>query len=275
MVSKEELRKKYKLKVLLRGATGSGKTYSAVKIAEYVASKGWKVLFLDHERGSSEELDKLDDKVLDNIIHEDFRNYQEIMDAIKKHRLEQKEKLKLIIIDPMYLIEMSRLSARDAFLEQGYYWLGEKKVDIDNKETFDLRGFMYQLATTYQSKLLNEIVTCEQDIIVTLMTPNKHETDYDGKFSIVLETFNAWVGNKIFYKAVPKKFRGVDLNTMPAIDDPYRKLLEGFTRKYNAIGSPSNIKIETSIEENKEENIEKNEKEGNGEKEENGAKEKV
>lgn len=260
--------------MLLRGPTGSGKTYTAVKIAEYVASKGWKVLYLDHERGSSEELDKIDERILENILHEDFKNYQEIMDAIKKHTTEQKEKLKLIIIDPMYLIEMSRLSARDAFLDQGYYWLGEKKVDIDNKETFDLRGFMYQLATTYQSKLLNEIVSCKQDIIVTLMTPNKHETEYDGKFSIVLETFNAWIGNKIFYKAVPKKFRGVDLNTMPAIDDPYKKLLEGFTRKYSAIGSSNNIKIETSIEDNKEENS--GEKTENiGEKEDNGAKEKI
>lgn len=267
MVSKEELRKKYKLKVLLRGPTGTGKTYSAVKVAEYVASKGWKVLFLDHERGSSEEMEKLDDKVLDNIIHEDFKNYQEIMDAIKKHRLEQKEKLKLIIIDPMYLIEMSRLSARDAFLEQGYYWLGEKKVDIDNKETFDLRGFMYQLATTYQSKLLNEVVSCEQDIIVTLMTPNKHETEYDGKFSIVLETFNAWIGNKVYYKAIPKKFRGVDLSTMPAIDDPYKKLLEGFARKYNSLGSPNNIKADKDTEEDKEGN--------NEEREDNGVKEKI
>lgn len=249
MVSKEELRKKYKLKVLLRGVTGSGKTYSAIKIAAYVASKGWKVLFLDHERGSSEEMEKLDDKILENIIHEDFKNYQEIIDAIKKYRKEYKDKLKLIIIDPMYLVEMSRLSARDAFLDQGYYWIGEKKVDIDNKQTFDLRGFMYQLSTTYQMNLLNEIVSCEQDIIVTLMTPNKHETDYDGKFSIVLETFNAWVGNKIFYKAMPKKFRGVDLNTMPAIDDPYKKLLEGFMRKYEGIGYPSDMKIDAKIEE--------------------------
>lgn len=250
MVSKEELRKKYKLKVLLRGGTGTGKTFSAVKIAAYVASKGWKVLYLDHERGSSEEMEKLDDKVLDNIIHEDFKNFQEIMDAIKKYTIEEKDRLRLIIIDPMYLVEMSRLSARNAFLEQGYYWLGEKKVDIDNKETFDLRGFMYQLSTTYQNELLNKIVTCEQDIICTLMTPNKHETDYDGKFSIVLETFNAWVGNKIFYKAIPKKFRGVDLNTMPAIDDPYKKLLEGFMRKYDSIGSFNNLKIDTKVEDN-------------------------
>lgn len=244
MVTKEELRKKHKLKILIRGPTGTGKTLTCVKIAEYVASKGWNVLYLDNERGSSEELDKLDDKIIQNIIHEDFRNYKQIMDAIEKHTTEQKDSLKLIIIDPMHLIEMTRLSARDSFLDQGYYYLGEKKVDIDNKATFDLRGFMYQVATTYQMKLLDEIVGCKQDIVCTLMTPNKHETEYDGKFSIVIETFASWVGNQIFYKAIPKKFRGVDLNAMPAIDNPYKKLLEGFTKKYDSFGSPNEIKIE-------------------------------
>jgi intein/homing endonuclease len=214
-------------------------TLTCVKIAEEVAKRGWKVLYLDHERGSEEELMKLDDKTLENIIHEDFKNYQQIMDAMKKHKTEQGDKLKLIIVDPMYLVEMTRLSARDAYLDQGYYYLGEKKVDIDNKETFDLRGFMYQLGTTYQMKLANEIISCNQDIVCTLMTPNKHETDYDGKFSIVLETFSSWVGNKIYYKAIPKKMRGVDLNAIPAIDNPYKKLLEGFIKKYDAVGNPS------------------------------------
>ncbi len=239
MVKRSELQKKYKLKILLRGMTGTGKTMTCVKIAGEVAKRGWKVLYLDHERGSEEELMKLDDKILENIIHEDFRNYKQIMEAIKKHREEHKDELKLIIIDPMYLVEMTRLSARDAYLEQGYYYLGEKKVEIDNRDTFDLRGFMYQLGTTYQMKLSNEIVSCDQDIICTLMTPNKHETDYDGKFSIVFEMFTSWVGNKIYYKAIPKKMRGVDLNAIPAIDDPYKKLLEGVIKKYDAVGSPT------------------------------------
>lgn len=239
MVTRSELQKKYKLKILLRGPTGTGKTMSAVKIANEVAKRGWKVLYLDHERGSEEELMKLDDKVLENIIHEDFRDYKQIMEAFKKHKTEQGDRLKLIVIDPMYLIEMTRLSARDAYLEQGYYYLGEKKVEIDNRDTFDLRGFMYQLGTTYQMKLMNEMVNCNQDIICTLMTPNKNETAYDGKFSIVFEMFTSWVGNKIYYKAIPKKMRGVDLNAIPAIDDPYKKLLEGFIKKYDAVGSPS------------------------------------
>ena len=40
MVSKDELRRKYKLKILLRGPAGSGKTYSVVKVAEEVARRG-------------------------------------------------------------------------------------------------------------------------------------------------------------------------------------------------------------------------------------------
>lgn len=260
MVTREELNRSYKLKILLRGPTGTSKTFSAVKVAEYVSKKGWKTLYLDNEKGCDEELMKLDDKALGNIIRIPFRNYKQIMDAIKKYQEEEKDKLKVIIIDPMHLIEMTRISARDAFLDQGYYYLGEKKIEIDNKDTYDLKGFQYQLATTYQFKLLDEIVNCDQDIVCTLMTPNKNETAYDGKFSIVLETFTAWVGNKIYYKAIPKKFRGIDLSTMPAIDDPHKKLLEGFTRKY---GTMPNLKKENN--EKKENNDEKEiiEKENN------------
>ena len=248
MVSRDELRRKYKLKILLRGPAGCGKTFSGVKVAEEVARRGWKVLYLDKERGSEEELLKLDDKILENIIHEDFRNYKQITEAIEKHISEQKDKLKLIVIDPLPLVELARLSARDAFLDQGYYYLGEKKVDIDTKATFDLRGFMYQVSTSYQLKLLDDLATCSQDILVTLMTPNKHEVEYDGAFSIVMELYSAWVANQIFYKAIPKKFRGVDLNSMPAIDNPYKKLLEGFIKKYDTIGSPNGAKVGVKVE---------------------------
>lgn len=235
MVTREELNRSYKIKILLKGPSGTGKTLSCVKFAEYVSNKGFKVLYLDHEKGADDELRKLNDKTLENIIRVGFKDYKEIMSAIKKYTTEEKDKLKLIIIDPMPLIELSRLSARDAFLDQGYYYLGEKKVEIDNKETFDLRGFMYQLATTYQMKLLGEIVNCDQDVVSTLMTPNKNESAYDGKFSIVMEMYTAWVGNQIFYKATPKKNRGVDLNMMPAIDNPYETLLGSFNRKYEPL----------------------------------------
>ncbi len=248
MVTREELIRSYKLKILLRGPTGTSKTYSCVKFAEYVAGKGFKVLYLDHERGSDEELAKLDNKTLENIDRKSFKNYNEIMDTLKKFQEEQKDKLRLIIIDPMPLVELTRLSARDAFLEQGYYYLGEKKVEIDNKATFDLRGFMYQVASSYQLTLLNEIVNCDQDIVVTLMTPNKHETEYDGKFSIVFETFSAWVGNQIYYKAIPKKMRGVDLNAFPAIDNPHIKLLEAFRKKYEGFKMEDIIPRESESE---------------------------
>lgn len=251
MVTREELNRSYKLKVMLRGPSGSGKTFSCVQMAGYVASKGWNVLYLDNEKGSDEELRKLDDKSLENIIRVSFKNYKQITDAMKRYQEELKDKLKLIVIDPMHLVEMTRLSAREAFLEQGYYYLGEKKVEIDNKETFDLRGFMYQVSTSYQLTLLNEIVNCNQDIVCTLMMPNKHETDYDGKFSVVMEMYSAWVGNKIYYKAIPKKMRGVDLSMLPAIDNPHIKLLEGFKKKYDAMGSPNGTSTEVKDGEKK------------------------
>ena len=75
-------------------------------------------------------------------------------------------------------------------------------------------------------------------------------------FQIVMESFTSWVGNRIFYKAIPKKMRGVDLNAIPAIDDPYKKLLEGFIKKYDAVGNPSvslddmGIKNDTNVDTN-------------------------
>lgn len=253
MVSKEQLKKSHKLKIMLRGNPGTGKSFTGVKISDYVANIGFKVLYLDYERGAVAELLKLDDRVLENIIYENFNNYRTLVNTINKYRNEEKDKLKLIIIDPLPLVEITRLSARDAFLDQGYYYIGEKKVDIDNKETFDLRGYMYQLSGTWTIKFLDDIVNYEQDIICTLMTPNKYETNYDGKFDIVFETFVAWVGNNIYYKSIPKKMRGIDLNNMPAIDNPHKKLLEAFAKKYDGLKREDNI-----IDENKEEDKNEN-----------------
>lgn len=242
MVNKNELRESHKIKILLKGPSGTGKSLSCVKIAEEVAKRGWKILYLDYDKGATEELLKLDDKILANIIYKSFHNYKTMYDYIDKYRNEEGNFLKLIIIDPMPLIEIARLSATDAFLAQGYYYIGEKKVEIDNKETFDLRGYMYSLPNAWALKFLSEIINYDQDIVCTLMIPNKHETDYDGKFSIVIELFTAWVGNQIFYKGIPKKMRGVDLNVMPAIDNPYKKLLEAFVKKYDSIKYPEILK---------------------------------
>ncbi len=113
-------------------------------------------------------------------------------------------------------------------------------------------------------KLLGEIVNCDQDIVSTLMTPSKNESAYDGKFSIVMEMYTAWVGNQIFYKATPKKNRGVDLNMMPAIDNPYETLLGSFARKYEPLAKDEAVrKAKEETEKNAKEEADKKLKEEN------------
>jgi len=62
------------------------------------------------------------------------------------------------------------------------------------------------------------------------MTPKQTRDDYDGKFSIVWRP-SVLGGNKIYYKAIPKKMRVSIFNAITAIDDPYKKLLERINKK--------------------------------------------
>ena len=232
MVTKKELEDMYKIKILLKGATGTGKTMTCVKIAEYVASHDHKVLFLDFERGSVDELLKLDDDVLTNIIHKDFATYKELFGYIVEYH--KNKEFKLIIIDQMPLKEIARLSARDVYVKQGFYYIGEKKKIIaeEEEDSFDLRGFMYQLPNTWLIKFMNDLVRCNQDLICTLMTPNKYENEYDGKFSTIVETFVTYVSQSIIWKATPRKMRGTDINNYPPIINPWESLLIPFIKKY-------------------------------------------
>lgn len=232
MVTRKELEDMYKIKILLKGTTGTGKTMTCVKIAEYVASHDHKVLFLDFERGSVDELLKLDDDVLTNIIHKDFATYKELFDYIVEYH--KNKEFKLIIIDQMPLKEIARLSARDVYVKQGFYYIGEKKKIIaeEEEDSFDLRGFMYQLPNTWLIKFMNDLVRCNQDLICTLMTPNKYENEYDGKFSTIVEMFVTYVGQSIIWKAIPKKMRGIDLGGYPPIVNPWESLLIPFIKKY-------------------------------------------
>ena len=58
MVTLEEMKQKRKLKVLLKGPTAVGKTFTCMKIVDVVLKAGKKCLYLDHERSATEEIIK-------------------------------------------------------------------------------------------------------------------------------------------------------------------------------------------------------------------------
>lgn len=253
MVSRQELLALRKLKILLKGPSGSGKTRAGATCAGFVAYKGYKVLYMDGEKGAMDELLTFDDNIINNIIVKPFTNFKNLVETMYKVREAEGDKLRLLVIDPLHLIDLTRISAVDAYLEQGYYYMGEKAVPIENKETFGLRGYLYSLPNMWTVKFLDEIANFDQDIICTIMTPpNPKDRDFkkndafDGKFNTILETKYLWEGKIIHYRATPKKMRGVPLSGMPEIIDPDKYLLEKFKERYN-ISEKVAEKIEDTV----------------------------
>ena len=168
-------------KILLLGHTHTGKTYNLVRISVELAKIGKKVAFFDLDDGSRKEWESLVkervvtkaiDKNINIIFPKDFgelRNYIELV----------KDKVDVIIIDPLRTVEEVRQYARKKFLEKGKYWIGEKEVSIEDKETFHLRGFMYQLPNELLGEFLRELVRGNHHIIcselVPILTPTKGE----------------------------------------------------------------------------------------------------
>lgn len=231
-----------KIKILLKGFSGTGKTRLCVKIAGIVAKKGYYVLYLDGENGADRELKLLKQELnveeRSRIEYEEFKNYRQMADAIDKNIKEKGSKLKLIIIDPMKLVEIARLSARDLFLGIGSYPWGSGTREIKNKEAFDIMGYLYSVPNRMVLEFLNYIITCEQDIICTLRIPEtkdneyKYKNEYDGTFDFVYETLVETRGNFNIFKAFPKKRRGARIPDAMMIDDLLVEVFGIFREKY-------------------------------------------
>lgn len=154
MVTRSELQKKYKLKILLRGITGTGKTLTCVDSRR--GSRGGRSLICwSYERGYEEELMKLDDKTLENIIlgYKIARNNG----CNEKTQTEQGEKLKLIIMNQCMLLKWQDYACKRRIYRPGILLCWWEKVEIDNKGHI-IRGFMCTPAWYYIS---NE--TCKWD----------------------------------------------------------------------------------------------------------------
>lgn len=278
MVTLEEMIQKKKIKVLLKGYTASGKTFTCIKVAEVALKAGKNVLYLDHERGSVDEIiNYFEDhktKNIENLYHEDYRDYNDLMNKIKKFVIDKKDMngkpikgnglIDLVIIDPIPLLQICRISATETIKKQGFYYMGEKMVklvdiedpsqftkqiangDVDNRIAYSLRGWQYQLSNDWEWGFKDFLVSMPPDIVCTLMTDEdkKEKNTLDGCFDYVIEMFKKEdtiqttkkTGTEIAiskeYKAIPRKLRGEKQRITPEWTDPWRRVIRPFCNKY-------------------------------------------
>ena len=188
-MKKADLLNKLKLKTLLVGDSGAGKTYACVKCAEAMSQNGGKVLYLDVDDGAVLELLALPDNILENIEHKNITDFKMLRDTLRN----EAQRYNLIIIDILYphLKDWARHYAKEAYLKQGYYYIGEKKVPIENPETFDLRGFMYSLPNNLEKEIFILLRKLPCHIIATAypIDDNDKRNQVYGFFDIVFQIF--------------------------------------------------------------------------------------
>lgn len=256
MVTLEDIRRKRKIKVLLKGPFASGKTFTCMKIVDVAIRAEKRVLYLDRESGSTEEIENyfVTNEItnLDNFYHENYFDYHDLNEKIKSYRKEKdsdKEyNVDLIIIDPFPLLQICRKSATDYIIEQGFY-KGEgnkiiklvdisemdredfiKRGNLDNIKTFSIMGWQYSLPNQWEWNFKDFLTSIPPDILCTLMIPDEKNT-LEGMFDYIIELLRSDSGK---YKGIPRKIRGGNQGSgiPPEWIDPWKRIIRPFCRKY-------------------------------------------
>lgn len=243
-MKKNNLRRKEK--VLITGRTGVQKTMTCVEIAGAVAGVGGKVLYVDTEYGSQRYLEELDDKVLENIDLVVPKTFTGLKFAIKKLAVGdfdenhlsiavdkgwiefctvgKVDSYDLLVLDPFDPVKEARLEAKEKFLRQGYYYIGEKKVSIENKDTFGLRGYMYQIPSEWIDELYRFMVRSPYHFVHVVMLPNDKIENYYGWYDAIFEFMRT--GDD--FEAKVLKLRGKPVSGNVKVEVLRSKLAEKF-----------------------------------------------
>ena len=206
---KDKLR--IKEKILILGETGTQKTLTCCEIARSFSKAGGRVLYVDTEYGCERYFSEMPEEDLANIdlvVPKTFSGLKyvikylaigsreiEIEKVMDKgwiefstvERTEDIEPYDLVIFDPFDPVKEARLEAKEKFLQQGYYYMGDKKIVIDNKETFSLRGWMYQVPNEWIEEIYRFMVRSPYHFIHVVMLPNDHIDKYFGWYDAIFE----------------------------------------------------------------------------------------
>lgn len=247
MTSQKELKEKQTIKILLKGNTATGKTFTACQIAKKVAEMGRTTEYIDNQKGAIDELDNFNDSILKHITHDDAPVFDDMRRYMQKSAF-------LTIVDDLGLLQMlARRRSTDAFVGQGYYYMGTAKgggvgkIPIDNPDLFHLHGYMYANPNRREENFLMDFVKCNH-ILGTIMTYGASEKEtgriIDGWFGIIMklkivEEKNPKTNMRepVYYGTLVKDrgglFRKVneDIKIGVNVSNPHKRLIRLFEKK--------------------------------------------
>ena len=216
----EELKKQRKFKILLVGDTGSGKTYTAVKLAVALAKVGKKVKYIDTEFGATEEfileMDGVDGKVAEMIEYKVSGGYKEIV--MEFNDFEGFDFVVLDGLDDLYYSNVSYIENK--IVEAGSYVSGDKVVVVKDVDTFSLPWNMYSAVYNTLSNSLYKLLNSNCNFIVCFKSMGtsdskvRVEERIKAKFDTVIMLEKVVESNKIGWRGKILKNRGKPLDNM-------------------------------------------------------------
>lgn len=250
MVKPKELKEKRKEKIMLKGETGTGKTHTALECAKtFIEEAGGYVFIIDTEDGVRAELKNwyedgyISDETLSNIEIKDVAYWEDIVEINlkdKARKLEEKHGGLLKIVDLIFppAKKYAREYARQKYKEQGYYKVGEKKMNIDSKEMFTLDWQQYQVPNQWEYEFGKEALVGSAGHVVATAKGFSSDSDakkrkkerYEGWFDTIIDCYTDDSGNRREWWGIVEKNRGSERETREVKVKPPKVLKKRFER---------------------------------------------
>jgi len=241
------VKKMVKNKVLLRGASGTGKTHNALQVSFLFSRSGKKVAYVDPEWGCQKEIASID------VRDEDIANIDLYITTEWKKTLQQvgdgvyiggfvnamgkiaENSYDLVVIDSMNeIMAIHKKYLEDKFIAQGFYIPKENVVEIKDPDTFSLPFQFYNkiydemLSVIYDMLQTNSHMLCTMHPIGDTDTKKRVQSEIDRKFDTIIELSVTIEENRKVWYGVVVKNRGKDI--VVRIADVDRKLLDMFSK---------------------------------------------